>query len=76
MYRIEIPMKLPSLNEYISACKVQRGNWNKGNQMKHDYQRDMAYFINRLPKLEKPVRIHFTWVDANKRRDIDNVRLC
>ena len=73
MYRVEIPMKLPSLNEFIADCRIQRGKWNKGNQTKKDLQSDLAYFINRLPKFETPVRIHFTWVDANSRRDIDNV---
>lgn len=73
MLRIVIPMKLPSLNEYINACKIQRGNWNKGNQMKQDYQKDIAVFLNKMKKYDNPIRVHFTWVEENKRRDLDNI---
>ena len=59
---ITIPMKLPSLNEYIAACKVQRGKWNKGNQMKQQAQADMIWYLKKLPKFANPVRIKFTWV--------------
>lgn len=73
MTRLEIPMKLPSLNEYVRAHTIKRGKWNKGNQMKQDIQNDMAYFINSLPHFDKPIKIHFTWVEANKKRDLDNI---
>ena len=71
--KIEIPMKVPSFNEYINACKVQKGKWNKGGQMKKDYQRDMSYFLNQLPIFDKPIKIHFTWIEANGKRDLDNI---
>ena len=71
--RVEIPMKLPSLNEYIRACGVWKGKWNKGNEMKRSVQNDIAYFINTLPSFNKPIRIHFTWVETNKKRDLDNI---
>ena len=70
---IEIDMKLPSLNEYIAACKVHKGNWNKGNQMKQDIQKDIMMFLNKMPKYEKPIKIHFHWVEGSKRRDLDNI---
>ena len=72
-YKVEIPMKLPSLNEYIRACGVWKGKWNKGNQMKKDCQNEMSYFFNKLPVFEKPIEIHFIWVEANKKRDYDNI---
>ena len=25
-----------------------------------------------MPKYKKPIKIHFTWVEGNKRRDLDN----
>lgn len=71
--KIEIPMKLPSLNEYINACGIWKGRWNKGNEMKRSVQRDIGYFLNQLPVFDKPIKIHFTWVEANKRRDLDNI---
>lgn len=70
MIRIEIPMKLPSYNEYDKANKT---NKYIGWKMKREVQDDIAYFINRLPKFEKPIKIHFTWVDINGKRDLDNV---
>ena len=74
MYSVTIPMKLPSLNEYISACKVQRGNWNKGNQMKQNTQAEMLYYLRKLPKFDKPVTIIFRWVSKKTdRRDLDNI---
>lgn len=70
---VEIPLKLPSLNEYIKASKIHRGNWNKGNQLKQDIQKDIAVYLRKLPNYEKPVTINFTWVESNKKRDLDNI---
>ena len=73
MIKVKIPIKMPSLNEYIYACKIQRGYWNLGNQMKHDIQEELYNYLYKLPKLQKPIRVHFTWVEKNKRRDLDNI---
>lgn len=70
MEKIEIPMKLPSLNQYINEC---RRNKYAGNKMKQDIQDDIMYFINKLPKYNKPIQIHFHWIEENKKRDLDNV---
>ena len=70
MIKIEIPMKLPSLNEYINACRT---NYHVGNNMKKQVQNDIGYFINTLPYFDKPIKIHFTWIEANKKRDLDNI---
>lgn len=67
---IEIPMKLPSLNDYIDSC---RGNKYKAAKMKRDVESDIAYFINKLPKYNKSIKIHFTWIEKNKKRDLDNI---
>jgi Holliday junction resolvase RusA-like endonuclease len=68
--KIEIPLKLPSLNEYIGQC---RSNRYAGANMKRQVERNLSWYINTLPTLEKPVRIHFRWIEGNKKRDIDNV---
>jgi Holliday junction resolvase RusA-like endonuclease len=74
MLKITIPMKLPGLNEYISACKVQKGRWNKGNQMKQEVQAEMVWYLKKLPKLHNPVTIKFIWVSEHgDRRDLDNI---
>lgn len=65
----EIPLKLPSLNEYIRSC---RSNRYAGAKMKADVERDISWFIKDLPRFENPVEIHFHWIEGNKRRDLDN----
>lgn len=66
----EIPMKLPSLNEYINVC---RSNPYQASKFKRDIESDIGVFIRRLPRFEGPVKIHFHWIEGNKRRDLDNV---
>lgn len=70
LIKIEIPMKLPSLNAYINEC---RKNKFAGAKMKKEIEDDIGYFINKLPRFKKPIKINFTWVEADKRRDFDNV---
>ena len=65
-----IPMKLPSLNEYVNVCRT---NPYMASKFKKDIERDISVFLSRLPKFEHPVHIHFHWVEGNKRRDLDNV---
>lgn len=71
MNKIEIPFRLPSLNQYINEC---RKNKFAGAKMKKNVDADIGYFINKLPKYNNPIKIHFHWVEENKRRDLDNVR--
>ena len=66
----KIPIKLPSLNEYIRAC---RSNQYAGAQMKKRVENDIMLFINRLPSFNEPIYIAFHWIEENKRRDLDNV---
>lgn len=68
-YVIEIPMKLPSLNEYINKCRYNR---YAGNYMKQQIQKDLSYYFKDLPELNK-VKINFYWYEKNKRRDLDNI---
>ncbi len=70
MYHVEIPLKLPSLNTYIDAC---RRNRYAGASMKHKYQQAIGAYLHKLPRFEKPIKVHFTWVEKNKRRDLDNI---
>lgn len=70
MNKIEIPFRLPSLNQYINECRKNR---YAGANMKKTVDKDIEYYINQLPKYDKPIKIHFIWVEENKRRDLDNV---
>ena len=63
-------MKLPSLNEYVNVCRT---NPYKASKFKKNLEEDIGMFIERLPRFERPVRIHFHWIEGNKRRDLDNV---
>lgn len=66
----EIRCKLPSLNEYINAC---RSNKYGGAQFKRHEEEKIGWFIGQLPTFDTPVKIHFHWVEGNKRRDLDNI---
>lgn len=63
-------MKLPSLNEYVDACRANR---YQGSKMKRETEFEIGLYIRRLPKFYKPVKISFLWIESNKRRDPDNV---
>lgn len=68
--RVEIPLKLPSLNDYIDECRKNR---YAGGKMKKEVDEDIAIFLRKLPKFENPIEIDFEWVEANKKRDYDNI---
>ena len=67
---VEIDMKLPSANEYIDVCRT---NKYKAASYKQGIESQLALFLKRIPKFENPIKIHFHWVEGNKRRDLDNV---
>lgn len=69
-YTVEIPLKLPSLNDYVRVC---RSNVFQAAKFKKDIERNIGIFISCLPVFEKPIKIKFLWVEKNKRRDLDNV---
>lgn len=68
--KFEIPIKLPSLNDYIRAC---RANKYLANKIKSELEQQIGLYIIQMPKYNNPVKIHFTWIESNHRRDIDNV---
>ena len=63
-------MKLPSLNDYITICR--RNRYEAANY-KRKLESDISVFLRRLPVFTKPVTIGFTWIEKNRRRDLDNV---
>ena len=70
IYKVEIPFKLPSCNQYINEC---RRNRYAGAKMKKEVQEQIEIYIKQIPKINKPVKINFTWVEDNKRRDLDGI---
>jgi Holliday junction resolvase RusA-like endonuclease len=69
-YLCILPLKLPSANDYIRAC---RQNKYAASKFKAQYENDISIYIQKLPEFDKPVSIHFHWIEGNKRRDLDNV---
>ena len=41
--------------------------------MKQECQQELYYYLCKLPQFKKPIKIHFTWIEKNKRRDLDNI---
>ena len=68
--RVVIGLKLPSLNEYINVCRTNR---YKAAEYKRSLEKKILPYFAGIKRFEKPVRIHFVWIEENKRRDLDNV---
>ena len=66
----EIPIKFLSLNGYVDLC---RGNKYDSAKYKKDIEILTGTYIRNLPRFEKPVKIGFHWIEANARRDPDNI---
>ena len=70
MVIVEIPTKLPSLNDYINEC---RRNRYAAGKMKQDVENEIGYYLRNLKPFHYPIKIHFHWIEGNKRRDFDNI---
>lgn len=71
MHKVTIPMRLPSCNEYINACRTNR---YMAASLKKRTETELLWYLRKLPKFEKPVTIKFTWVSEPKdRRDLDGI---
>lgn len=68
--KYEIPMKLPSLNDYINVC---RSNKYQAAKYKRDIEADIGFFLKKMPKWTNPIKINFLWIEGNKKRDLDNI---
>jgi len=72
-YKVIIPGRFPSLNEYIEANRIHK---QKGNRMKQQSQEEISWhLLSQLRKthIDKPVEIEYTFYEPNKKRDLDNV---
>lgn len=68
---LTIPMRFPSCNEYINAC---RSNKYMAAAMKKNVENDMLWYMKKLPHFKKPVRIKFIWISLKSdRRDLDGI---
>lgn len=75
-YKVVIEGKFPSMNEFIDANRRSKGKFNKGNQMKQASQNEISWQLLQQHKklhIDKPVYLHYTFYEPNKKRDLDNV---
>lgn len=72
MQKFTIPFRLPSLNEYIEAC---RRNPHAGAKLKRDTDDAIKLCIMeaKLKTVELPCIVHMVFTEPNRRRDVDNV---
>ena len=70
MQRVMIRGKMPSLNEYIEAC---RRNPYLGASMKRNVEQGIAWQAIKLKPIDEPCYIIFVWREETKRRDKDNI---
>ncbi len=72
-YKFEIDKRLMGLNEYT---KYNRTNKYAGAGAKKKEQQYIVWCIKEQLgnlKIEMPVVGNFTWIEENKRRDLDNI---
>lgn len=65
-----LPIKFPSLNEFISAMNRNR---HVGNAMKQEFTDEVAWASKMLRPITSPVHITFIYQEANRKRDPDNI---
>ncbi len=72
--KLWVPGPLPGLNELLAAAKSGRGKGNAYSRLKSAWT-DAVIYACRAAKLKKAerVRLHFLWLERDRRRDPDNV---
>lgn len=73
VYRLVVEGRLPGLNEYIAA---ERSNRYKAAKLKREAQEVIGYAIRtqlRGVRIRNPVAMRYRWVEANRKRDKDNI---
>lgn len=69
---LEIPFRLPSLNEVIG---VNRSNPHAGAKLKRNTEEQLMWCIKsaKLLPVTLPCIVHMLFIEPNRRRDADNV---
>lgn len=69
---LEIPFRLPGLNEVIEA---NRRNRHAGAKLKRENEQEIIWCIKsaKLQPVKLPCIVHLTFEESNHRRDVDNV---
>ena len=71
---IFLPVRLPGFNEAIASSKAGRGRFNRYAREKELIQNWICQELKafKLPRF-KESWIGFTWIEPDKRRDMDNI---
>ena len=69
--RMVIPGRMPGLNDYVDAERANR--FAAAKMKKQQTERAGIAAVERMPSFNGRVEITFTWVEENRRRDMDNV---
>lgn len=72
-YRFEIDKRLIGLNEYTNTNRYNRYAGAKQKKEEQNYIKSCIRQQLGNIKIDKPVIGNFTWIEENKRRDLDNV---
>jgi Holliday junction resolvase RusA-like endonuclease len=72
-YKFEIPKRLIGLNEYTNTNRYNRYAGAKQKKGEQEYIKMCILEQLGNVKIEKPVVGEFTWIEENKRRDLDNI---
>lgn len=72
--QIFLPARLPGFNEAIASSKAGRGRFNRYAREKEEIESWICGSLRefKLPRFSK-CKIGFTWVEPDRRRDIDNI---
>lgn len=70
--KLVIKGRLPGLNEYIEQERKHR---QAGARLKRDAEDTVLWFAKASlrGKIPTPVTMHYVWIEANRKRDKDNV---
>ena len=75
-YHFTIRGTLPGLNDYLKAERKFSKGHSCGNDMKQQCQADISSAIRKgigRIQIRCPVRIHYTFYEPTRRRDLDNI---
>jgi Holliday junction resolvase RusA-like endonuclease len=72
MQKLTIPIALPSLNEHLALCNLNRF---AGARAKKGIEESIGWAIraSRLKPIDERVAMRIDWYEAARRRDFDNV---
>ena len=76
MNEFTIRAKLPSLNEYINACRANRyqaANFKREVEEVIGWAIKQARAKGELKPIDQPCRVYFEWHEKTAKRDCDNI---